>query len=311
MTNPEQLINTLQVDRSFLLEELLIILGPTASGKTQLAVACAKILDGEIISADSRQVYRQMNIGTGKDIEEYEDIPYHLIDIVDPGEKYNIHRFLGDFDKAYQDIVHRGKKPIICGGTGFYIQALLDPKPYTQIPVDEELRANLNALNKEDVQNILVAQNLPSDFEIDYSSKKRMIRAIEIVQWQERNPHKKLAVLTQYPARVIGLNPDLDTRRRRVSQRLSDRLDKGMIEEVQVLLKSGITHSELEYHGLEYKYISYYLQGLLPYVEFVKKLETEIHRYAKRQMTYFRKMEKDGVAIHWLGNISVKSAANT
>lgn len=300
MINPAKVIEFLQAETSFLPEDLLIILGPTASGKTRLAVDCAKLLDGEVISADSRQVYRKMNLGTGKDIEEYGSIPYHLIDIVDAGEKYNISRFLDDFAHVYQDIIRRGKKAIVCGGTGFYLQALLDPKPYTQVPVDEALRKKLDSEDKAKVRSFLDQCVLPSDFEVDYSSKKRMIRAIEIVKWREQNPTQELSPQSRYSAHIIGINPDLNTRRQRITKRLMERLEKGMIEEVKTLLSSGLTYSDLEYYGLEYKYISCYLQGILSYEEFVTKLETEIHRYAKRQMTYFRKMEKDGIAIHWL-----------
>jgi tRNA dimethylallyltransferase len=297
--NPEEVIKTLQAETGFLPENLLIILGPTASGKTKFAVECAQILNGEIISADSRQVYRQMDIGTGKDIQAYGNIPYHLIDVVDPGEKYNIHRFLQDFETAYRDIVRRGKKPVVCGGTGFYIQALLSPKPYTQIPIDAELRSRLEASDKENIRRLLDQMTLPTDFEADYSSKKRMIRAIEIARWRQENPEVELVMPFRYSAQIAGLNPDLATRRQRISQRLKQRLKLGMVQEVQGLLDNGLTHDELEYYGLEYKYISQYLQGILSYNEFVKKLETEIHRYAKRQMTYFRKMEKDGIEIKW------------
>lgn len=316
--DPEKLINTLrgclfrdpsyrQDDKNdknwfFLdsLEDLLIILGPTASGKTKFAVACAELLNGEIISADSRQVYRHMDIGTGKDLAEYGNIPYHLIDIVEPGEKYNIHRFSHDFEAAYRDIVQRGKHPIVCGGTGFYIQSLIAPQPYSQVPVDDVFRKEMEALEKDELQSLLKSSSLPSDFDVDYSSKKRMVRALEIAAWAKNNPTQRLQPMKTYSATLIGLNPDLETRRQRISTRLQERLGAGMIEEVRSLLDMGITHDELEYYGLEYKYISYYLQGTLTYEAFVRKLETEIHRYAKRQMTYFRKMEKDGATIKWI-----------
>lgn len=299
MIDPEKLIDTLRAEGTFLPEDLLIILGPTASGKTKFAVACAELLDGEIISADSRQVYRHMDIGTGKDLAEYGDIPYHLIDIVEPGQRYNIHRFLQDFDAAYQDIVHRGKRPIVCGGTGFYIHALINPQPYTQVPVDDNFRQQMDLLDRSAIKSLLDKNILPEDFEVDCSSKKRMIRALEISHWIKENPSSTLPSLKRYRGTLVGLNPDLETRRDRISTRLRERLAQGMIGEVGALLKMGISHSELEYYGLEYKYISYYLQGALSYDALVTKLETEIHRYAKRQMTYFRKMEKDGTEIYW------------
>lgn len=300
MINAPKVLEILQAETPFLPENLLVILGPTASGKTRLAVDCAKLLDGEVISADSRQVYRQMNLGTGKDIEEYGSIAYHLIDIVDPGEKYNISRFIDDFARVYQDIIRRGKKPIVCGGTGFYLQALLDPKPYTQTPVHEALRKQLDNMDKTEIRSLLDQCTLPPDFNVDYSSRKRMIRAIEIARWHEQNPTQQLPLPSRYSAQVIGLHPDLNTRRQRITKRLLERLEKGMIEEVRTLLSSDLTHLDLEYYGLEYKYISYYLQGIWSYEDLVRKLETEIHRYAKRQMTYFRKMEKDGITIRWL-----------
>lgn len=298
--DPEKFIHNLRAETSFLPEDLLIILGPTASGKTKFAVACAEILNGEIISADSRQVYRHMNIGTGKDLNAYGSIPYHLIDVVDPGEKYNIHQFLKDFESAYQEIVSRGKQPIVCGGTGFYIQSLIHPQPYTQVPVDEVFRQKIELLDKSEIKSLLQDNPPPSDFEVDYTSKKRMIRALEISDWIRKNPTYSFPPLTSYKATLIGLNPDVATRRQRISQRLHERLEAGMIDEVHLLLQMGVTHSELEYYGLEYKYISHYLQGKLSREACVQKLETEIHRYAKRQMTYFRKMEKDGANIHWI-----------
>lgn len=302
MIDTAKVIEFLRTGAPLLPEDLIIILGPTASGKTKLAVDLAQQLNAEIISADSRQVYRHMDIGTGKDIHAYGTIPYHLIDIVDPGEKYNITRFLEDFEVAYQDIRSRDKSVIVCGGTGFYLQALLEPKPYTQIPIDLAKRTELETVDKEVLKHILEERAVPEDFAIDFSSKKRMIRALEILDWLAQHPHTSLDLQPVYRAKVIGIAPDLETRRNNISARLYQRLEEGMIEEVKNLLQSGLTHEELEYYGLEYKYISYYLQGRMSYGEFVRKLETEIHRYAKRQMTYFRKMEKDGIAIHWLTN---------
>lgn len=300
MINPQNIISHLQEDARFLPEDLLIILGPTASGKTKLAVELAKILDAEIISADSRQVYRHMDIGTGKDLTEYQNIPYHLIDIVDPGDKYNIDCFLTAFESAYLDIRSRNKKVIVCGGTGFYIQSLLQPRPFTQIPINLNLRNELESLPKENLKKILSGMSIPANFDIDFSSRKRIIRAIEICKFLEENPNFDFTIPKSYPYKIIGLNPPTEIRRARISKRLLQRLDEGMIQETEDLLAQGISYDQLEYYGLEYKYISFFLKGALSYSDFVKKLETEIHRYAKRQMTYFRKMEKDGIEIQWI-----------
>ena len=296
----QTIIKSLQEDSQFLPEDLFIILGPTASGKTKLAVELAKELDAEIISADSRQVYRHMNIGTGKDLAEYEDVPYHLIDILEPGEKYNIDRFQADFEDAYLDIVSRNKKTIVCGGTGFYIQSVLQPQPYTQIPIDTNLRETLVSKSKEQLIAILSEKSIPQDFKIDLSSRKRIIRAIEVCHYLSYNADFEYTTHLSYRYKILGLNPPVEIRRARISARLQQRLEEGMIAEVQSLLALGISYEELEYYGLEYKYISYYLKGALSYDDFYKKLETEIHRYAKRQMTYFRKMQKDGIEIEWI-----------
>ncbi|WP_201288598.1 tRNA (adenosine(37)-N6)-dimethylallyltransferase MiaA [Sphingobacterium composti Ten et al. 2007 non Yoo et al. 2007] len=300
MINAQNIIAHLQEDAQFLPEDLLIILGPTASGKTKFAVKLAKSLNAEIISADSRQVYRHMNIGTGKDLSEYQDVPYHLIDILNPGDRYNIDFFLRDFEEAYWDIINRGRRVIVCGGTGFYIQSLLQTQPYSQIPVNQSWRLELELLSKEELQGILERMSPPVDFKIDFSSRKRIVRAIEICRFLDQNPDFNLNITKSYRYKTLGLNPPLEVRRERITKRLNQRLEEGMIEEVEGLLNMGLSHEELEYYGLEYKYISYYLKGQLSYKDFINKLETEIHRYAKRQMTYFRKMEKDGVEIEWI-----------
>lgn len=300
MINTQNIITHLQEDPAFLPEDVLIILGPTASGKTKLAVELAQQLHAEIISADSRQVYRHMNIGTGKDLHEYQNIPYHLIDILDPGEKYNIDAFISDFQEAYQSILHRDKRVIVCGGTGFYIQSLLQPQPFIHVPINPELRAEFEKLDKEELLALLDNQALPKNFKADVSTRKRIIRAIEICAYVSSNPDFEINNTHPFGYKVLGLNPDLELRRARISKRLKERLDEGMLDEVKALLDRGILHEELEYYGLEYKYISYYLKGMLSYDAFFKKLETEIHRYAKRQMTYFRKMEKDGIKINWI-----------
>ncbi|MBE8721474.1 tRNA (adenosine(37)-N6)-dimethylallyltransferase MiaA [Sphingobacterium pedocola] len=288
------------METDFLSEDILIVLGPTASGKTKLAVSLAQVFDAEIISADSRQVYRHMDIGTGKDLQEYQDVPYHLIDILNPGEKYNISSFLRDFDEVFQAIKSRGKKVLVCGGTGFYLQALLESRPYMHISVNDDLRSAFINSPKEELVKMVRSKNPPPGYNIDFNSKKRLIRALEVLSWLADNPSETIPSLPVYAATVIGLNPAVEVRRERISKRLAERLESGMIDEVKFLVAEGITYEEMEYYGLEYKYISYYLQGKLDYTSFVIKLETEIHRYAKRQMTYFRKMEKDGVKIHWL-----------
>lgn len=293
-------MTNLQEDLNFLPEDLLVILGPTASGKTKLAVQLARHLDAEIISADSRQVYRHMDIGTGKDLSEYQHIPYHLIDIVDPGEKYNIDRFLSDFDAAYDAIRSRGKRIVVCGGTGFYIQTLLQPQPFTQIPVDEGLRQRLSTKSTEELLAMLELLPIPQNFKVDSSTDKRLIRAIEICMYLDQHPSFVQKERRIYRYKVIGLNPSAEERRARITRRLHQRLEEGLVQEVEKLLAMGLSHENLEYYGLEYKYVSLFLKGKLSYDDFLTKLETEIHRFAKRQMTYFRKMEKDGIKIDWL-----------
>lgn len=302
MINSADVLKYLECETNFHAQDILILLGPTASGKTKLAVQLAKDLDAEIISADSRQVYRGMDIGTGKDIFEYQEIPYHLIDVVEPGEQYNVTRFLADFENAYQRIKAKGKQVVVCGGTGFYIQALLTPQPYSQVPTDIHWRSKMEGLSKEELLTRLAGHNIPEDFCVDRSSKKRLVRALEIVIWLSEADREIPEPQPIYTSTILGIDPDVNIRRQRISNRLIQRLQLGMIDEVRLLLNGGISYEELEYYGLEYKYISYYLQGKLSRESFLSKLETEIHRYAKRQMTYFRKMEKDGHQIHWLSS---------
>lgn len=280
---------------------LLILIGPTASGKTRLAVEIAKELDGEIISADSRQVYRGLDIGTGKDLKEYGEIPYHLIDIVPPTFQYTVKEFVKDFEEAYTDIINRGKFPILCGGTGSYIQTLLQPQPYSQIPKNDTFHVEHARFTKEELIQLINAEEIPSDFHIDWHSHKRLIRALEILYYLRINEPPTVLKAT-YPSLILALSPALDLRRARIDQRLKSRIDDGLIAEVERLLAEGIIHDQLQWYGLEYKYASYYLLGQLSQTEFENKLRTEIHRFAKRQMTYFRKMEKDGLEIKWLEN---------
>lgn len=279
---------------------LIIILGPTASGKTKLAVQVAEVLQGEIISADSRQVYRHMDIGTGKDLKEYGTTPYHLIDIRDPGEKYNVDLFRQDFFSTYDDILLRNARPILCGGTGSYIQAVLQDHPYTQIPKSPTIQEELSQYSKEELIDRINHIGTPNDLKVDMDSHKRLVRSLEILLYlQEHNS-------TLQPQRTVqrylafGTNPPVEQRRASITDRLRRRIGEGLVDEVESLLAAGLSHEDLIYYGLEYKYTSLYLQGKLNIDGFFEKLNTEIHRYAKRQMTYFRKMEKDGVNIHWL-----------
>lgn len=278
----------------------IVILGPTASGKTRLAVELARHLRGAIISADSRQVYRGLNIGTGKDLDEYGDIPYYLIDIVDAGERYHIADYLRDAAGAFEEIYRQGRVPIICGGTGLYLQALLQGFPYSDVPTDAAIRHALADKTLAELQAELAQKQLPPDFRPDISTKKRLIRAIEIAEWTSRNPTYQAPKPLCPHAMVYGIAPDRESRRKAISKRLKKRLAEGLLEEVQGLLDTGLTADQLTYYGLEYKYCTLYLTGQLDRAQFLARLETEIHRYAKRQMTYFRKMEKDGIAIHWL-----------
>lgn len=280
-------------------EKVIVILGPTASGKTKLAVQLAQRIDAEIISADSRQIYRRMDIGTGKDLSEYQDIPYHLIDIHEPGERYHLGNFIADFHQARQSILEKGKHTILCGGTGLYIQSVIQQNPYALIPSIEGLKESLLPYPTAELLKRLQEYTLPANFQIDLSTKKRIIRAIEILAFLETHPDH-IAQQQTVDSIVIGLNPSLETRRRGISQRLQQRFEEGFLREVEGLLTEGITHDQLQYYGLEYKYASLHLLGQLDYPAFTTKLETEIHRYAKRQMTYFRKMEKDGIRIHWI-----------
>lgn len=286
---------------------LLVILGPTASGKTHLATRVAHEIGGEIVSADSRQVYRQMDIGTGKDLDEYvvdgTRIPYHLINIRDAGEKYNVNDFQHDFRDSYQEILAARHVPVVCGGTGFYIYALLKGHANDTVPVNEALRAGLAPLSDEELLAKFHSSDSRYHAMADTSTRKRLIRALEIATFLNEHPEKEIdfgSASAGYPALLFGLNPPVETRRDRISNRLAARLKQGLIEEVQNLLNQGITTDSLIYYGLEYKYVTMHLTGELSYEEMRVKLETEIHRFAKRQMTFFRKMEKDGLKINWI-----------
>ncbi|MFB2118355.1 tRNA (adenosine(37)-N6)-dimethylallyltransferase MiaA [Parapedobacter sp. 2B3] len=288
--------------------ELIVILGPTASGKTRLAVEVAKQINGAIISADSRQVYRGMDIGTGKDLEAYGDIPRYLIDILDAGDTYHVSQYVGDFHAALNRIAQQGKHPVLCGGTGLYIQSVLQRLDYSHVPIDKSLRTGLETLTVDVLSGMLHNLPKPPGFKADTSTKKRLIRAIEIGMWCRHHglpPQHRGAV----PAILFGIAPSVDVRRQRITERLQLRLEQGLIDEVRLLLEKGVPPERLMYYGLEYKYATRYLLDELDYETFFSRLNTEIHRFAKRQMTYFRKMEKDGLKIHWLADGPVSDMA--
>ena len=282
--------------------DLITILGPTASGKTPLATALADRLGTEIISGDSRQVYRRMDLGTGKDLADYtiegRSVPYHLIDIVEPGYKYNVFEYQRDFLKAYESIVDKGKLPILCGGTGMYLESVL--KGYRLLPVPEnpELRALLEGKSLQELTLIQEGyKKLHNSTDVD--TAKRAIRAIEIEEYYKQQPPE----YREFPALkslIVGVDIDRELRREKITRRLKQRLDEGMVEEVRGLLAEGISAESLIYYGLEYKFLTQYAIGELTYEEMFHQLETAIHQFAKRQMTWFRGMERRGFVIHWL-----------
>lgn len=282
--------------------DLITILGPTASGKTPLAAALADRLGTEIISGDSRQVYRRMDLGTGKDLVDYtvegRQVPYHLIDIVEPGYKYNVFEYQRDFLKAYDEITAKGKTPVLCGGTGMYLESVL--KGYRLLPVPEnpELRASLADKSLDELTRILEGyKKLHNSTDVD--TVKRAIRAIEIEEYYQQQPpeYREFPSLNSL---IIGVDIDRELRRDKITRRLKQRLEEGMIDEVRGLLDEGIDAENLIYYGLEYKYLTLHATGQLTYEEMFHQLETAIHQFAKRQMTWFRGMERRGFTIHWL-----------
>ena len=278
--------------------DLICVLGPTASGKTKYAVQLARELDGEILSGDSRQVYRGMDIGTGKDLADYGDVPYHLIDIVDAGTKYNIYQYQHDFEKAYQDILSRGKRPILCGGSGLYLEAATCGYYLPDVPADNELRAELAKLPTEELIAKYESMRTPHNT-TDYDTRQRLIRALEIAIYEESHPVTRTSFLPKH-TKYLGISVSREVRNARIDARLKARLDEGMVDEVRRLLDSGIPAEDLLYYGLEYKYLTLYLTGALTYDEMVEKLRIAIHQFAKRQMTWFRGMERKGIEIEWL-----------
>lgn len=283
--------------------DLIAIVGPTASGKTTLAVAVAQRLDTEIISADSRQIYRGMDIGTGKDLGEYRigetTIPYHLIDICPAGYRYNLYEYVRDFKAVYADMLSRGKQPLLCGGTGLYVETVLKGYALPPVPENPELRAALQDKSLDELTAML-QQYKTLHNTTDTDTCKRAIRAIEIAEYYSRQPAEVLQPRPMSNALVVGIEIERDLRRARISHRLRQRLQEGMIEEVKSLLESGIPPESLIYYGLEYKFVTEYLIGETSYNEMVERLEIAIHQFAKRQMTWFRGMERRGIPIHWI-----------
>ncbi|MDR1347159.1 MAG: tRNA (adenosine(37)-N6)-dimethylallyltransferase MiaA [Prevotellaceae bacterium] len=282
--------------------KLLSILGATATGKTKVAVAVAGELNGEILSADSRQVYRNMDIGTGKDLNDYsvsgKQIPYHLIDIVDVGYKYNVFEYQRDFYKAYKNICNQGKQPVLCGGSGMYIEAAVNAYNMPEVPVNRELRAELEKHSDAELVTILASLKQLHN-KTDYDTRKRLIRAVEIEIYRKGNDIE----LTNYEKInnvYFGIVFDTDTRRKRITERLDCRLKNGMIDEVNQLLKKGVAANDLIYYGLEYKFVTLYLVDKLTRDEMRQQLNIAIHQFAKRQMTWFRGMERRGAKINWI-----------
>lgn len=282
--------------------DLITLLGPTASGKTALAVLLADILQAEIISADSRQIYRRMNIGTGKDLEEYSvnghPIPYHLIDICEPGYKYNLYEYQRDYNAAYNDIRNRHKIPLLCGGTGLYIETVLKGYSMPMVPENKPLRESLANKSLSELEAILKTYKVLHN-KTDIDTTKRAIRAIEIAEYYKTLPpeSRQDSPLDSY---IIGIDIDRELRRKRISARLRARLDAGMVDEVRSLLDEGIPAEDLIYYGLEYKYLTEYILGKYSFDEMTSLLEIAIHQFAKRQMTWFRGMERRGFTIHWV-----------
>ena len=293
------------------MQRMITILGPTASGKTPLAAALAAEIGGEIISADSRQVYRRMDIGTGKDLADYQlstlnsqlSIPYHLIDIREPGTKYNLFEYQQDFFDVYEDILSRGAVPILCGGTGLYIEAVLKGYHLSPVPQNQELRDSLEGKSLAELTQMLTelkartGSNMHNTTDVD--SCQRAIRAIEIETYNLEHPTPRRE-LPPVDSLIIGVNIDRELRREKITRRLKARLEEGMIDEVKALLDEGIPADDLIYYGLEYKFVTEYLIGQTTYDEMFSRLEIAIHQFAKRQMTWFRGMERRGFKINWI-----------
>lgn len=277
--------------------DTIVILGPTASGKTRLGVGLARELDGEIISADSRQVYRGMDIGTGKDLEEYGDVPYHLIDILNPGEEFNVFRFQRLCFAAMEEIRGRGRLPVIVGGTGLYLDAVLRGYRMVEVPEDRELRSVLGCLSVEEIAARLMAINPRLHNTTDLLDSERLIRAVEIAEYELTHEPEPLPA---FRPKVFGVRWERNILRQRITERLKARLASGMIEEVQRLHREGVSYETLEFYGLEYRFVARYLKGELNRNDLFQKLNSAIHDFAKRQETWFRRMERQGTEINWV-----------
>ena len=286
---------------------MITILGPTACGKTSLAAALAADIHGEIISGDSRQVYRGMDIGTGKDLADYRvgdiSVPYHLIDIVEPGTKYNVYQYQRDFMRAYDDIVGRGVTPVLCGGSGLYLEAVLRGYRMAPVPENKQLRQSLEGKSlaelTEMLNDIKTRKGLRMHNTTDVDTAKRAIRAIEIELYQDEHP-EETEDIQPVDSLVIGLQIEVEQRRERITRRLKARFDEGMADEIRRIIDSGVAPEDLIYYGLEYKYVTEYVIGQRDFEETFRLLEIAIHQFAKRQMTWFRGMERRGVSIHWI-----------
>lgn len=286
---------------------MITILGPTASGKTDLAAHLAAVIGGEIISADSRQVYRNMDIGTGKDLGDYvvdgKQIPYHLIDIADAGTKYNLFRYQQDFMDAYNNIIGRGVQPILCGGTGLYIEAVLKGYALSPVPQNQKLREELDGRSIEELTAMLKELKLKTGSNMhnrsDVDTAQRAIRAIEIETYNLENNLGRRS-MPAIDSLIIGVDIDREMRREKITRRLKQRLETGMVDEIKSILAKGVSPDDLIYYGLEYKYVTEYVVGKLTYEEMFRQLEIAIHQFAKRQMTWFRGMERRGFNIHWI-----------
>jgi len=289
------------------MHDMAVITGPTATGKTRLAALVADRLEGEVISADSRQVYRGMDIGTGKDLSDYtvygREVPVHLVDIVDAGYRYNVFEYQRDFLEVFEDLTARGVFPVVCGGSGMYVDSIVSGYRLIQVPVNGQLRALLAGRSLEELTEILSRyKSLHNKTDVD--TVKRAVRAIEIADYYTHHPIDETPFPVKNPL-VTAVFFDRETRRQRISSRLQARLGGGMIEEVQRLLAAGVHPEDLIYYGLEYKYVTLYLMDQMSYKEMTRRLEVEIHRFAKRQMTWFRGMERRGITINWIdGNMS-------
>jgi tRNA dimethylallyltransferase len=282
--------------------EMITILGHTAAGKSRIAALTAFMLGGEVISADSRQVYRGMTIGTGKDYADYiidgVTVPFHLVDIIDAGNEYNVYEFQKDFLSVYEKMKNQSKLPVLCGGTGLYLESVLRQYDLLHVPVNESLRKELERKELSEIVKLLQTYKSLHN-RTDTETKKRAVRAVEIAEYFHRSGERQ-PLINEIRTLTIGISYNRDERRDRITRRLKQRLNEGMISEAEALINSGVSHEKLEYYGLEYKFLSRHLRGKISFEEMFDQLNTAIHRFAKRQMTYFRGMEKRGIPIHWI-----------